>query len=137
MNKEFVGVAVLFYKGVHMDIFLDTCEATKWVHESSVIVNKRKFVSKECLAYFKLFAIDEKNSRYYKDMNDLTNIVSEKSFQASVVESRLVKVFGEGSKQVKTLRSLLEKRDQMWRDDEWNDGTGRNQKWNDGHGNKQ
>jgi hypothetical protein len=126
-DKEFVGVAILTYKGICMDIFLDTCGATRWVHESAVIINKRKFVSMECLAYFKLFAIDEKNSRYYKDMDDLTNIVCDKAFQASIVESRLVKVFGENSKQVETLRSLVQKKKARDSSDSW---------W-EGHNNKQ
>lgn len=118
-DKEFCAVTVLEYKGIYMDIFLNTCTATQWAHESAVTINNRKFISLECLAYFKLFAINPKHKRYHKDMNDLVNIVETPGFKHDVVETRLIEVFGKESEQVSTLRTLIQQRDADRQKDPW------------------
>jgi hypothetical protein len=118
-DKEFCAVTILEYKDIKMDIFLNTCTATRWAHQSAVTVSGRKFLSLECLAYFKLFAIDCKNNRYYKDMNDLVNIVASVGFKHQEVEKRLIEVFGEESQQVSTLRSLVQQRKEEIEKDPW------------------
>lgn len=118
-DEEFCAVTVLEYKGIHMDIFLNTCTATQWAHESAMTINGRKFISLECLAYFKLFAIDPKTKRYHKDMNDLVNIVESSGFKHNSLEARLIDVFGNESEQVSILRSLVRQRDTDRRQDPW------------------
>jgi hypothetical protein len=118
-DKEFCAVAILRYKDINMDIFLNTCTATRWAHESAVTVSGRKFLSLECLAYFKLFAINPQNKRYHKDMNDLVNIVASVGFKHEEVESRLTEVFSEESQQVSTLRSLVQQRQEEIQQDSW------------------
>lgn len=118
-DKEFAGVSILEYKGIRMDLFLNTCTATRWVHESAIVINNRKFVSMECLAYFKLFGINPNNNRYHKDMNDLVNIFNVKGFRSDIVESRLIEVFGVRSRQVSILRSLVKRREANRNNDSW------------------
>ncbi len=118
-DQEFCAVTVLKYKGINMDIFLNTCRATQWAHDSAKIIGGRKFISLECLAYFKLFAINVKNRRYHKDMNDLVNIVETVGFNHQEVEARLIEVFGDESGQVRILRSLVQQRDEERREDPW------------------
>lgn len=67
-----------------------------------------KFVSPECLAYFKLFGMQEgrKSKRFLQDLNDLQLLITLNDFDFKRVDDHLTSVFGEDSYQHRVLRSL-------------------------------
>lgn len=107
--------SLLKYKGLGVDLYFNTCRATQWAHQHArpllfpqhPELGKVKFVSPECLAYFKLFGMQGKKwKRSYKDMADLEQLTALESFDFKMVDERITAVFGEKSHPLSVLRKL-------------------------------
>jgi hypothetical protein len=100
-SEEQVCVAILRYKGIDMDVFFNTCTATELVHQEAIVVQGRKFISPECSAHFKLYGMNPRNKKLFRDKDDLRMLARVENIDLKHVRDRAVKVFGADSMQVR------------------------------------
>lgn len=108
-DEEKLYSFVVTYKGLNMDMYLNTCKATEWAITSAVKVNDYYYIQAECLAYFKLFGMRRKyGRRYHQDVADVLSLLSRPNFKNDLVLERLCRVFGPDSPQVMIFNQLLQ-----------------------------
>jgi len=109
-KTEHVNVSVLTYKDIRMDLYLNSCSVTQWAHDSAIVIQNRRYLSPECLAFFKLFAIDPKYVRYHKDLDDLILLLHQ-GINDKIVADKLIEVFGSNCRQLVIWNKLIKQVD--------------------------